>query len=85
MMINGLMSLNKKDGPTEANKEFIVESEDESSTESTEGDEAKPQDGHNREAKEVLDSKSQCVVDLEKKEHIPTIVVYRHPHHIETQ
>jgi hypothetical protein len=79
------VSLNKKDGPTEASKEVIVESEGESMTESTEGDEAKPHEGHNREAKKVLDSKAQCVVDLKKKEHIPTIVVYHHPHHIETQ
>jgi hypothetical protein len=49
--------LNKKDGPTEANKEIIVESEVESEVESIEGDERKPQDGNNKEAKEVIESK----------------------------
>ena len=35
------MSLSKKDGPTEARKEVMLESEVESKSESTEGDEAK--------------------------------------------
>jgi hypothetical protein len=77
------VSLSKKDGPMEASKEVIVESEVESEAESTEGDEAKLQEGHNQEAKEVIDSKAQSVADLKKKEQIPTVVVYRHPHHIE--
>jgi hypothetical protein len=51
------VSLSKKDGPTEASKEVIVESEVESEAESTEGDEAKPHEGHNKEAKEVIESK----------------------------
>jgi hypothetical protein len=79
------VSLSKKDGPTEARKEVIVESKVESEAKSIEGDEAKPQEGHNQEAKEVIDSKAQCVADLKKTKHIPTIVVYRHPHHIEKQ
>jgi hypothetical protein len=79
------VSLSKKYGPMEANKEVIVEFEVESEVESTEGDEAKLQEGHNQEAKEVIDSKAQSVADLKKKEHIPTIVIYRHPHHIEIQ
>jgi hypothetical protein len=79
------VSLSKKDGPTEASKEVIVESEVESEAESTEGDEAKPQEGHCQEDKEVIDSKEQCVADLKKKEQIPTVVVYHHPHHIEKQ
>jgi hypothetical protein len=79
------VSLSKKDGPMEASKEVIVESEVESEAESTEGDEEKLQEGHNQEAKEVIDSKAQSVADLKKKEQIPTVVVYRHPHHIEKQ
>jgi hypothetical protein len=69
----------------EASKEVIVESEVESEAESIEGDEEKLQEGHNQEAKEVIDSKAQSVADLKKKEQIPTVVVYHHPHHIETQ
>jgi hypothetical protein len=65
--------------------EVIVQSEVESAAESTKGDEAKLQGGHNQEAKEVIDSKAQSVADLKKKEQIPTVVVYRHPHHIEIQ
>jgi hypothetical protein len=79
------VSLIKKDGPMEDSKEVIAQSEVESKAESTEGDEAKLQEGHNQEAKEVIDSKAQSVVDLNKKEQIPTVVVYRHPHHIEMQ
>jgi hypothetical protein len=79
------VSLSKKDGPMEASKEVIAKFEVESEAESTEGDEAKLQEGHNQESKEVIDSKAQSVADLKKKEQIPTIVVYRHPHHIETQ
>jgi hypothetical protein len=45
------VSLSKKDGPMEDSKEVIVESEVESEAESTEGDEAKLQEGHNQEAK----------------------------------
>jgi hypothetical protein len=33
----------------------------------------------------VSDSKTQCVAESNKKALIPTIVVYRHPHHIEKQ
>jgi hypothetical protein len=73
------VSLNKKDGPTEACKTFIVKYEVESKEKSTEADEAKPHEGHNHEAKEVIDSKAQCVADLKKKEQIPTVVVYPHP------
>jgi hypothetical protein len=79
------VSLSKKDGPMEASKEVIVESEVESEAESTEGDEAKLQEGHNQKAKEVIDSKAQSVADLKKKQQIPTVVVYRHLHDIETQ
>jgi hypothetical protein len=79
------VSLSQKDGPMEASKEVIVESEVESEVESIEGDEAKLHEGHNQEPKEVIDSKAQSVADLKKKEQIPTVVVYRHPHHIETQ
>jgi hypothetical protein len=46
---------------------------------------AKLQEGHNQEAKEVIDSKAQSVADLKKKEKIPTVLVYHHPHHIEMQ
>ena len=77
------VSLSKKDGPMEASKEIIAQSKVESEAESTEGDEAKLQ-GHNQEA-EVIDSKAQSVADLKKKEQIPTVVLYRHPHHIEMQ
>jgi hypothetical protein len=77
------VSLSKKDGPMEARKEVITQSEVESEANFTEGDEAKLQEGHNHEAKEVIDSKAQSVVDLKKKEQISTIVVYLHPHHIE--
>ena len=79
------VSLSKKDGPMEASKEVITQSEVESEANFTEGDEAKLQEGHNHEAKEVIDSKAQSVVDLKKKEQISTIVVYLHPHHIEKQ
>jgi hypothetical protein len=41
------MSLSKKDGPMEASKEVIVESEVESEAESIEGDEEKLQERHN--------------------------------------
>ena len=77
------MSLSKKDGPMEASKEVIAQSEVESEVESTVGYETKLQEGHNQEAKEVIDSKAQSVTDLKKKEQIPTVVVYRHPHHID--
>jgi hypothetical protein len=60
-------SLSKKEGPMGENIEAIVESEFESETESIEGDEAKPQEGHNKEAMEVIESKTQCVADLKKK------------------
>jgi hypothetical protein len=79
------VSLNKKYGPMEASKEVISESEVESEAESTEGDEAKLQEGHNQEAKEVIESKAQSVSYLKKKEHIPIVFVYLHSHHIETQ
>jgi hypothetical protein len=79
------VSLSKKDGPMEASKEVIAQSGVESEAESTERDEAKLPEGHNQEAKEVIDSKAQSVADLKKKEQIPTVVVYRHPHHIEMQ
>ena len=79
------VSLSKKDGPMEASKEVIAQSEVESEAEPTERDEAKLQDGHNQEAKEFIDSKAQSVADLKKKEKIPTVVVYFHPHHIEMQ
>jgi hypothetical protein len=79
------VSLSKKDGPMEASKEVIAQFEVESEVESTKGDETKLQEGHNQEAKEVIDSKAQSVADLKKKEQIPTVVVYRHPHHIEMQ
>ena len=79
------VSLIKKDGPMEDSKEVIVHSEVESEVESTKGDEAKLQEGHNQEAKEVIDSKAQSVVDLKRKEQIPTVVLYHHPHHIEMQ
>ena len=79
------VSLSKKDGPMEASKEVIAQFEVELEVESTEGDEAKLQEGHNQEAKEVIESKAQCVSNLKNKEHIPTIVVDRHPHHIEQQ
>jgi hypothetical protein len=79
------VSLSKKDGPMEASKEVIAQSEVESEAESIVGHEAKLQEGHNQEAKEVIDSKAQSVADLKKKEQIPTVVVYHHPHHIEMQ
>jgi DNA helicase IV len=79
------VSLNKKDGPTEASKAVIVKFEFETEAKSIEGDEEKPLEGHSQEAKEVIDSKAQCVADLKKKEHIPTVVVCHDPHHIETQ
>jgi hypothetical protein len=51
----------------EAKKYVIAEFEIESEVESIEGDEAKPQEGHNQEAKEVIDSKAQSVAYLKKK------------------
>lgn len=51
----------------EASKEVFSQSEVESEAESTEGDEAKLQEGHNQEAKEVIDSKAQSVAYLKKK------------------
>jgi hypothetical protein len=79
------VSLSKKDVLMEASKEVIAKSEVESMKKSTEGDEAKLQEGNNQEAKEVIESKEQCVSYLKKKEWIPTFVVYLHPHHIEKQ
>jgi hypothetical protein len=79
------VSLSKKEGPMGESKEVIAESEVESEVESTEGDEAKPQEGHNKKSKEIIDSKEHYVVELKKKELIPTVVVYHHPHHIEKQ
>jgi hypothetical protein len=79
------VSLNKKYGPTEANKEVIFDFEFESEAEFTKGVEIKPHEGHSEEAKEVINSKEQCVKYLKKKEQIPTVVIYRHPHHIKTQ
>jgi hypothetical protein len=76
------VSLSKKDGPMVASKEVIVEPEIESDVESTQGDATKPQEGHNNEAKEVIDSREQCVTYLNKKEQIPTVIVYLHPHYI---
>ena len=61
------MSLSKKDGLTEVNKEVIVESKVELEAEYTEGDEEKLHEGHNQEAKEVIDSKAQSVAYLKKK------------------
>jgi hypothetical protein len=68
----------------EASKEVNVKSEVELEEDYIEGDEAKLH-GHNQEAKEVIDSKAQSVADLTKKEKIPIVFVYHHPHHIETQ
>jgi hypothetical protein len=79
------VSLSKKEGPMTTSTKVIAESEVESEAESIEADEAKPHDKNNKEAKVVIDSKAQCVADLKKKEHIPTVVVYLHPHHIEKQ
>jgi hypothetical protein len=53
------VSLSKKDGPMEDSKKVIAQSEVESEAESTEEDETKLQEGHNQEAKEVIDSKAQ--------------------------
>jgi hypothetical protein len=64
------VSLSKKYGPMEASKEVIAQSKVELKVESTEGDEEKLQ-GHNQEAKEVIESKAQSVADLKKKEQIP--------------
>jgi hypothetical protein len=61
------VSLSKKDGPMVAIKEVIVEFEVESKVESNEGDKTKPRERHNNEAKEVIDSKAQCVTNLKKK------------------
>jgi hypothetical protein len=66
-------------------KAVIVNSEVESEAESIEGDEENPQEGHNKEAKEVIESKAQCVTYLKKTKQIPTVVVYCHPHHIDKQ
>jgi hypothetical protein len=79
------VSLSKSRGNTMTNTEVIVASKEESEAKSTEGDEAKPQEQNTKEAKEVIDSTTQGVADLKKKEPIPTVVVYRHPHHIEKQ
>ena len=72
------VSLSKKYGYMECNKKVTAESEVELEAESTKGDKAKPHEGHNNEANEVIDSKAQCVTYLNKKEHISTIVIYRH-------
>jgi hypothetical protein len=47
---------------------IIAQSEFELEVESTEGDGEKLQEGHNQEAKKVIDSKAQSVADLKKKE-----------------
>jgi hypothetical protein len=44
------VSLSQKDGPTKTLKGVIVESKVESEAESTEGDEEKTQEGHNKES-----------------------------------
>jgi hypothetical protein len=79
------VSLGKQKGPMGESKEVTTESDVESEVESTKGHEAKPQEGHNKEAKEVIDSRIQCVANLKKKTSIPTVVVYHHPHRIEKQ
>jgi hypothetical protein len=70
------VSLSKIDGPMEASKEIIVKSEVESEVESTEGDEAKLQGGHNQEAKEVIELKSQSVAYLKEKKNIFLQLLY---------
>jgi hypothetical protein len=61
------VSLSKKYGPMEASKEVIVQSKVESEVDSTEGDEGKLQEGHNKKDEEVIDSKAQSVAYLKKK------------------
>jgi hypothetical protein len=61
------VSLSKKDGSMEGRKEVISEFEVESKEDSTKGDEEKLQEGHNQEAKEVIDSKAQSVANLKRK------------------
>jgi hypothetical protein len=72
-------------GSRQQAKKFLAEFEVESEAESTKGDEARPHEEINKEAKEVIDSKAQGVAYLKTKEPIPTVMVYHHPHHIEKQ
>ena len=60
------VSLSKKDRPMRENKEVIEYFEVESEEESIECIETNPQEGHNNEAKEVVDSKTQCLTDLKQ-------------------
>jgi hypothetical protein len=55
------VSLNKIDGPMKASKAIIVESEVESKAKSIEGDEENPQEGHNKEAKEVIEQRNNVL------------------------
>ena len=79
------MSLSKSEGPTTTSTTIIVESEVESKADSIESYEEKPQEEKTKEAMEIIESKAQVIVDMMKKEPVPTVVVYHHPHHIEMQ
>jgi hypothetical protein len=79
------MSLSKKQGPTRARKTILVEFEAELEVDSTRRYGAKPHEGHNKESKEIIDSKENHIANLKKKWPTPKVVVYRHPHHIEKQ
>jgi hypothetical protein len=59
------VSLSKKDGPMEVITEVIVQSEVESEAKSTKGDEAKLQEGHNQEAKEVIKDLVCCFLSVD--------------------
>jgi hypothetical protein len=78
------VSLGKKEGPIEASKAVIAESEVEY-VESKKIHEAKPQDRHNKESNKITESKAHHVTKLKKKGLIHIVVVYHHPHHIEKQ
>jgi len=61
------VSLSNQEGIMGESKEVIIDFKAESEAKSTAEDEAKPHDGHNKEAKWFIDSKAQCVAYLKKK------------------
>ena len=79
------MSPNKEEWPMGERKEVIVESEVEYKVNCTQRHEANPQEGTTKEPKKIIESKEDHVSELKKKVPIPTVVVYRHQHHIEKQ
>ena len=61
------VSLSKKEGLTEVSKVVITESKVEYESKSIEIHEEKPKDRHNKEAKNIIESKAHHVAELKKK------------------